>query len=119
TSERGRLPPVACTPRRSPARIGRRTSAAVSGIAVVVAASEPTREAPRYAAGCTPTPDVSVLSDQCTNTPVKGAVGDAKDASQHDGALPSGVWPRSAPNVTAARAPAGTSSSAQSRASGN
>ena len=88
---------------------------------MVVAASESTGvgEAPRYTAGCTPTLAVSVLSVQCTSTPVKGAVGEARDASQHDGALPSGVWVRSAPNVVAARAPAGTSSSAHRRAREN
>jgi hypothetical protein len=58
----------------------------------VIVASEATGmgEPPRYAAGWTLTAE-SVLNDQRTNTPVNGAAGEPRDASQHAGVLPSGV----------------------------
>jgi hypothetical protein len=70
---------------RSPARIESRTSAVVSGTVVSIAPEATTAvvEAPRYTAGWTLTLAVCVLSAQCTSTPVKGAVGESSESSQH------------------------------------
>jgi hypothetical protein len=76
----------------------------VSGVVVVVVVvSEATGavDPARYTAGWTLTAEF-VLSDQRTNTPVRGAAGEPRKASQHAGVLPSGVWPTSAPKVVAA-----------------
>jgi hypothetical protein len=62
----------------------------------------------------------SVRSVQCTSTPLAGAVGEPSKAKPPTPApLPSGIRLWSAPNVTAARAPAGTSSSMHRRANAN
>ena len=74
---------------------------------------------PRKTAGATLGVEF-VRSVQCTSTPLAGAVGEAEEAPQPTRApLPSGIRLGSAPNVTAARAAAGTSSSTQRRAAEN
>ena len=114
---RHRSAPVARTPSWSPARMGRRTGRRWRSVGRRILGHERARRG--KTAGAT-LAVVSVRSVQRTSTPSAGAVGEAEEASQHPTArCRRASGRRSAPNVTAARAPAGTSSSMHRRAAEN